>query len=187
MMKTFTRVLLVSTLSTGTAQAEMINFTLSGIVDYARFDQNGNYFNTYYAPSPDDIRVGDLVTATATFDDNLISPFGNSLIDIDITVQVGDTTFTNSDEIFNDPMFKFYNGYFTGLIFDATYDGFDTNFSGIPGDLALDFAGKSHNGTYLTYEGHWTGIQVSAVPVPAAVWLFGSGLLGLVGVARRKA
>lgn len=29
-------------------------------------------------------------------------------------------------------------------------------------------------------------ITVSAVPVPPAVWLFGSGLLGLVGVARRK-
>lgn len=28
--------------------------------------------------------------------------------------------------------------------------------------------------------------EVSAVPVPAAAWLFGSGLLGLVGVARRK-
>lgn len=28
--------------------------------------------------------------------------------------------------------------------------------------------------------------QSSAVPVPAAIWLFGSGLLGLVGVARRK-
>jgi len=27
---------------------------------------------------------------------------------------------------------------------------------------------------------------VAAVPVPAAVWLFGSGLLGLVGIARRK-
>ena len=24
------------------------------------------------------------------------------------------------------------------------------------------------------------------VPVPAAIWLFGSGLLGLVGIARRK-
>ncbi|NOR25951.1 MAG: VPLPA-CTERM sorting domain-containing protein, partial [Desulforhopalus sp.] len=23
-------------------------------------------------------------------------------------------------------------------------------------------------------------------PVPAAVWLFGSGLIGLIGVARRK-
>lgn len=28
--------------------------------------------------------------------------------------------------------------------------------------------------------------DVSAVPVPAAAWLFGSGLLGLIGVARRK-
>jgi len=29
-------------------------------------------------------------------------------------------------------------------------------------------------------------LSVSAIPVPAAVWLFGSGLLGLVGVGRRK-
>ena len=28
--------------------------------------------------------------------------------------------------------------------------------------------------------------SISAVPVPAAVWLFGSGLIGLIGVARRK-
>lgn len=28
--------------------------------------------------------------------------------------------------------------------------------------------------------------EVQVVPVPAAVWLFGSGLLGLVGIARRK-
>ncbi len=29
-------------------------------------------------------------------------------------------------------------------------------------------------------------IETSAVPIPAAVWLFGSGLLGLIGVARRN-
>ena len=28
--------------------------------------------------------------------------------------------------------------------------------------------------------------DVGAVPVPAAVWLFGSGLIGLIGVARRS-
>lgn len=28
--------------------------------------------------------------------------------------------------------------------------------------------------------------QVNVVPIPAAVWLFGSGLLGLIGIARRK-
>jgi len=32
-----------------------------------------------------------------------------------------------------------------------------------------------------------TGMVLSAViPVPAAVWLFGSGLIGLIGIARRK-
>jgi hypothetical protein len=31
-----------------------------------------------------------------------------------------------------------------------------------------------------------TGCNAPAVPVPAAAWLFGSGLLGLVGVARRR-
>jgi len=28
--------------------------------------------------------------------------------------------------------------------------------------------------------------SLTTVPVPAAAWLFGSGLLGLVGIARRK-
>jgi hypothetical protein len=30
------------------------------------------------------------------------------------------------------------------------------------------------------------GEATAVIPVPAAVWLFGSGLLGLVGAARRK-
>ena len=35
--------------------------------------------------------------------------------------------------------------------------------------------------------GAWTiNGTVSAIPVPAAAWLFGSGLLGLVGIARRR-
>ena len=36
-----------------------------------------------------------------------------------------------------------------------------------------------------TTQGVWTATS-TAVPVPAAVWLFGSGLIGLVGMARRK-
>lgn len=35
-----------------------------------------------------------------------------------------------------------------------------------------------------TYTG--ATVTVSAIPVPPAIWLFGSGLLGLVGVARRR-
>lgn len=29
-------------------------------------------------------------------------------------------------------------------------------------------------------------LRIEAIPVPAAVWLFGSGLIGLIGIARRK-
>ena len=47
-----------------------------------------------------------------------------------------------------------------------------------------DFVAERELGTSLFLSP--TTINVSAVPVPAAVWLFGSGLLGLVGVARRR-
>jgi hypothetical protein len=43
---------------------------------------------------------------------------------------------------------------------------------------AAKFQSTGNNGL----QSDWVG----AVPVPAAVWLFGSGLLGLVGVARRR-
>lgn len=33
---------------------------------------------------------------------------------------------------------------------------------------------------------YWDDASLTQVPVPAAVWLFGSGLLGLIGIARRK-
>jgi hypothetical protein len=35
-------------------------------------------------------------------------------------------------------------------------------------------------------DGHTEIIPVSSVPIPAAVWLLGSGLIGLVGIRRRE-
>ena len=52
----------------------------------------------------------------------------------------------------------------------------------VPQADASGFGGAPY---LLHLEGSIT--HAPAVPVPAAVWLFGSGLLGLVGVARRKA
>jgi len=53
--------------------------------------------------------------------------------------------------------------------------------------FVLDYAAQAPAGpTYgLLYSLHLEG-TISAVPVPAAVWLFGSGLLGLFGFSRRK-
>ena len=42
------------------------------------------------------------------------------------------------------------------------------------------------NSLFFSLYGLSSAVVVSAVPIPAAVWLFGSGLLGLISVARRK-
>jgi hypothetical protein len=69
----------------------------------------------------------------------------------------------------------------------ATYTNDGTNFT-----LDYSWDAASHNGGnplgplgVTAYNLHLAG-TVSSVPVPAAAWLFGSGLLGLIGVARRK-
>lgn len=43
------------------------------------------------------------------------------------------------------------------------------------------------NGNLINPDFVTSSITVGAVPVPAAVWLFGTGLIGLAGLARRKA
>ena len=87
---------------------------------------------------------------------------------------------------------KLANGEWTAFLYDGTdmldlcvltdcvnngwerLTAFDINDSG-------DITGIGYiDGTYHAY-------IISSVPVPAAVWLFGSGLIGLIGFAKRKA
>lgn len=56
----------------------------------------------------------------------------------------------------------------------------DADGDGINGISMID-------GPFPAFSANFNFGQVSTVPVPAAVWLFGSGLLGLIGLARRKA
>lgn len=62
----------------------------------------------------------------------------------------------------------------------AWFFAFDLGGSG--GGFA-DYDDKSYG-----FSGVWTVLDgdISAVPIPSSVWLLGSGLLGLIGVARRK-
>lgn len=61
------------------------------------------------------------------------------------------------------------------------------------GNFATDAYWQTDAGTLGTANAGFNGqsftsfnYEVSAVPVPAAVWLFGTGLIGLVGMARRR-
>jgi len=94
----------------------------------------------------------------------------------------------------------------TGLLGDILAPGRDIGVYGIAGSPSSagfmdnmgawyiqDEPGLYQNLSFVsqiepTFEGYYGSylVKTSVVPVPAAVWLFGSGLLGLVGVARRK-
>lgn len=53
--------------------------------------------------------------------------------------------------------------------------------------ITMRFSDGSTATTTIDNASQITFGSASVVPVPAAVWLFGSGLLGLLGIARRKA
>lgn len=80
------------------------------------------------------------------------------------------------------------------LVIDAAagtiFSGWDLN-EGNGTTLAAQLSNLLSDGLYINFHtpantgGEIRG-QIQVVPIPAAVWLFGSGLLGLVGIARRK-
>ena len=75
-------------------------------------------------------------------------------------------------------------------IWDADGNSVDIDGDGIQGWGMIDGAFIGFNANFTVDPGAPVGTYAGAasvIPVPAAVWLFGSGLLGLVGVARRKA
>jgi len=83
------------------------------------------------------------------------------------------------------------SGGFAGIYFDifsvVEVFGTDTG-SCAPIDCSGSFSAVVDPGSVLNVVGFLDveGYAEAYVPVPAAVWLFGSGLLGLVGVARRR-
>jgi hypothetical protein len=61
-------------------------------------------------------------------------------------------------------------------------NGFDSNNNNIDFHPGCITPGSSN----ISGTGDCSAASVGAVPVPAAAWLFGSGILGLAGIARRK-
>ena len=58
----------------------------------------------------------------------------------------------------------------------------------VSGGVTLQFTAICGAAAGCISDYSWDNVSVKAqvIPVPAAVWLFGSGLLGLIGIARRK-
>lgn len=55
-----------------------------------------------------------------------------------------------------------------------------------PGFYTLNFGGNPTNTSLTGNHGYLATLTTSPVPVPAAIWLFGSGIAGLAAFARRR-
>ncbi len=135
--------------------------------------------------------IGDVIGlngATATSTISFSAPVLNPVIAIFSLGAPDDSVMLAFDDA--TPSLEVYglNSTFTDDLADLVVSG--NSVTGQGGSGVIMFEGLYSSLTFNNSNGeYWYGItvgNVTAVPVPAAVWLFGSGLLGLVGVARRR-
>lgn len=142
--------------------------------------------------------IGTTGSGFFSYDNSLITGFGNETIDANsglaLELTVFGQTFTEANDIDYSgyPALTFLDGAISSLDYYVSesmcFDCIDQNITDIIKDGVYDFSiyplTKLADGSFeavLSVNG-----SINPVPVPAAVWLFGSGLIGLAGVARRK-
>ena len=199
-IKSITFVIAAIVLSTN-SKAAMYDFYQGGFTDGAfvsgTFTANDLDFDNQISTFED---AGELTDFTMSFSGNsIVSAFSvdfstsntELVYDLSDGVFIGDDLFPSNPEaaegiavtsLADAPLFG------SGQAVDALSFTFPLSliFCGQGGECGLISGfGDSELGVFdVTYE--MATVSVSSVPVPAAVWLFGSGLLGLVGVARHK-
>lgn len=131
------------------------------------------------------------VFGSITYEDTLVADVGNTFIGpVELTLNFGPLSYTHLDDIdwglADFPDAEFFDGELIGIGFLT--DQVDAMLEPI---WELDVFGNDF-GFYdfdtgaMIADGNLDFTPTAPVPVPAAAWLFLSGLVGLLGVARRK-
>ena len=156
---------------------------------------------TVWAPTNEDVDFIQLDPFGLTTDDGILALFDEADFGgaaLEIGKDGGHVTFTASGSDWIAQYFDVNNA--SGGTITLTGDnnfvlGMDWGSGYVPDDdkpiltsspdtYLITFRGGTTPDNFKT--GQTLAVDVKVVPVPAAVWLFGSGLIGLVGVARRK-
>ena len=168
------------------ANAIMVTENFSGTIDFA---EAGNPFG---------VAESDIFAWSTTYDLSYQNELGNIVIgddpDMKLQVTIGSRTFNEIEDVFYGP------GNFGAPI--LTFDEHDNviGVSLLVDDMTGNYRFRSH-GDGLAFDIYSIGsdgftddvhlvagtFDFNPVPVPAAVWLLGSGLFGLIGIRRKKA
>jgi len=128
-----------------------------------------------YQPNIGAIGFTSDLSTTYTIDLSLWTVFG--------TGGIGrwDTSSGDALELFSNPTLGVPLGYTSGTNISGSATKNGSSFSSIgftPGSYVSTFSNGSITDSIT--------VNIGVVPIPAALWLFGSGLLGLIGMARHK-
>jgi hypothetical protein len=174
---------LLALMTAGLAQASLISFSFEGEIMSSPFGD------------PNVLPLGSKIDVTGVFEDNnapldgdiLFSGVSGNTLSIDllslgILTEVNDARYDMPGQT-QGAFLTFSSGTLTGFDYRSYYYDGD-NPLGIKfttGDMIFD------NGLPNTIYGEWDpgSLLLTAIPVPPAAWLFGSGLIGLSEVARR--
>lgn len=155
------------------SEVVLVSLTPETYIGYSKFDVTFNNLQSVQ------IDFGNLYAAEDNVSMNIYNNTGVGWSGFDFTlVGVG---FDDADVVLN-----------TGAFPEFQYHEIDPA-TGLPSGITLAFdplveVGLSASGLIDTsFSSTYSLILTpTTVPVPAAVWLFGSGLLGLIGVARKR-
>jgi len=173
-------------LFSGNANAALVDLTINGVVEGA--------INWGGLTAGDSISA-DLVLDTGSYTGTGLETFyftGSNTLDI----TAGTFSFDESMDSALSSSITFQNGELYDLDFGALFgvngapEEFDSFGLGILAQRS-EVTGRSKGQDVITdylLAAHWeaTTLAPTVVPVPAALWLFGSGLIGLAGFAKRK-
>ena len=174
-----------------TGQARAIPFEIFGLVELSDCDP---------IDCPFGLEFGDTITASGSYDLATFNPVGGAtsgyfdFLDVSsnsMTIDFGTATFTDADAAFGlGSELWFKDGIFDGIFYDGELGDFSLLFSnGFIDNVPPFYDFSALDPDFRAVEGNWKtagAIVLPPVPVPAAIWLFGSALIGLVGFGRRK-
>ena len=161
-------------------------------VDIAEYNSGSGFLNFFF---PMTVQSAPSLIVAAEYDLQGLGPIVSALLDLSTSAQVlspfelvissytGDGSITTGDFPPTNTTFVF-----SGFVNSSTVLQFDVTAvvqtSLGAGDQYLGFLFRDIDNATLQFNSA-PMLTITAVPLPAALWLFGSGLLGLIGMARR--